>query len=285
MTTTTADVAGYAAAVRAALADLAPGDRDDLLADLDDHLAEVAEEADEPLEARLGPPRAYAAELRAAAGLPPAGPAPGPGRPSTLRRAADGTAAFLPELLPVWWVARGLLLAWAVARPVAGNAGVLLLALLLVPASVLLGLRTRADRGLRWAGYTASLAALVLAFLVAGVTTVESSSETYGRAPEVAVAPPPDLGTVTNLYPYAKDGTPLTDVQLFDQDGNPVRLEADLDPAGNPITRITRRTADGQDIENVYPQRQTVGVPTADGSTREQPVQPPTVRAPTLTPN
>ena len=62
----TADIAAYAAAIRAELAGLAPAERDTLLEDLEDHLAEVAAESGAPLAERLGPPAAYAAELVAA---------------------------------------------------------------------------------------------------------------------------------------------------------------------------------------------------------------------------
>lgn len=46
----TAEVAGYLAAVREELADLAPSERDDLLEDLAAHLTEVAAEDPTPLE-------------------------------------------------------------------------------------------------------------------------------------------------------------------------------------------------------------------------------------------
>jgi hypothetical protein len=126
------EVASYATAVRAACADLPGPDRELLLEDLEDHLAEVAAEAGGPLEERLGRPEAYAAELRASAGLP----APGAGtgrRRGRLRgsRAARGlaglgsavaghpaaraVAGFLPELRPAWWVLRGYLAVQAVA--------------------------------------------------------------------------------------------------------------------------------------------------------------------------
>ena len=119
------DVARYATAVRAAFADLPGPERELLLEDLEDHLEEVAAEAGGPLEERLGRPEAYAAELRAPAGLPPAGvAAAGRARPRLrdsrvarrLRRswhaavanpAAAPVAEFLPELRPAWWVLRG----------------------------------------------------------------------------------------------------------------------------------------------------------------------------------
>ncbi len=58
-------------AVRAALSDLPAPARDQLLADLEDHLAEVAAESEQSLTERLGAPEAYAAELRAAYGAAP----------------------------------------------------------------------------------------------------------------------------------------------------------------------------------------------------------------------
>jgi hypothetical protein len=85
--TASTGVADYLARVRAALADLPPRTRDELLEDLPDHLAEIAAEGDEPLESRLGPPQAYAAELRAAANLDTAG------RPATAQLAAALSAA------------------------------------------------------------------------------------------------------------------------------------------------------------------------------------------------
>ena len=127
-------VARYATAVRAAFADLPGPDRELLLEDLEDHLQEVAAEAGGPLSERLGRPEAYAAELRASAGLP--APDPGAHREggSWLRRtwgaqqlgrlwaavsthpAARATLDFLPELRPAWWVLRGYLAVQAVGR-------------------------------------------------------------------------------------------------------------------------------------------------------------------------
>jgi hypothetical protein len=62
-------VTEYAAAVRSALADLPAEQARDVLDGLDEHLAEVAAEGTVDLAAVLGPPGAYAQELRASAGL------------------------------------------------------------------------------------------------------------------------------------------------------------------------------------------------------------------------
>lgn len=36
-------------------------------------------------------------------------------------------------------------------------------------------------------------------------------------------------GDVSNIFPYAEDGTPLHNVRLYDQDGNPIMLEPGFD--------------------------------------------------------
>ena len=64
-----ANVNAYLAQLRAELADLAPDERDDLLAEVEASLLESAGE--EPLDAQFGPPAAFAADLRVSAGLPP----------------------------------------------------------------------------------------------------------------------------------------------------------------------------------------------------------------------
>lgn len=61
----------YLLRVEQQLDDLDPRLRPALVHDLHEHLTEVAAEPGASLEARLGPPEVYAAELRAAAGLPP----------------------------------------------------------------------------------------------------------------------------------------------------------------------------------------------------------------------
>jgi hypothetical protein len=124
-----AEIAQYAAAVGAALADLPERDRDDLLEDLPAHLAEVAEEVAAEggtLADRLGPPAAYAAELRATLGH--SAPLSRTARLSAFARRVRtrlqpldqrlgrvlGYATFseFARLLrPAWWILRGYLVA------------------------------------------------------------------------------------------------------------------------------------------------------------------------------
>ena len=108
------NVAEYLGALRTELADLAPEERDDLLSEVEPSLLEAAADDDEPIAARLGPAAAFAADLRASAGLPPA-PHGEPAAPRGLRASVlelsrhpvvAGAASVLRELAPVWWVAR-----------------------------------------------------------------------------------------------------------------------------------------------------------------------------------
>lgn len=256
MTATTGEqtaIERYLEAVRAELADLPDEERVDMLEDVEQHLVEVAAEGDEPLESRLGPPAEYAAELRAAAGLP--NRASDDDDPFAARLAAritrsrivrssqrlnaslQGTAAyrevegFVPQLRPAWWVLRGYLLArllgaatssqghrWAFIPEMWDSYVVGVIALLvLIPASVAWSRRSLVRPRLRWLTIPASVA-IVIAALTA-------DSGTY-RAPQRFDAPYSTVigpaGKIINIYPYASDGTPLKAVLLYDQDGRPI---------------------------------------------------------------
>src|SRR2546426_12743738 len=116
------DVATFAASVRAALSDLPSSQADVLLEDLENHLREIAAEAEGPLTERLGPPEQYAQELRTA--YRAAEVATGR-QHSVMRDVARAwvtgsewyrqVQAFLPELRPAWWVFRGYLAALILA--------------------------------------------------------------------------------------------------------------------------------------------------------------------------
>lgn len=158
-----AHVRGYAEAVRLHLADLGPEVTEDLTDGLEADLTEaIADTAPAPagrsdddvaldLAAHFGAPAAYAAELRAAAGLPPAGPPrrrPGmqaavahrwrlraerwaeQWRPLTSTPQWAAVTTFARDLRPVWWVARGWLVGSWLNALADGEA------LLLVPTTV-----------------------------------------------------------------------------------------------------------------------------------------------------
>ena len=255
----------YAAAVRAALADLPGSDRETLLEDLDEHLAEVAAEPGMSLEERLGSPEAYAAELRAAYGGGPRsrgrslfrervrerlhGRVTGAARRVHTRLLVlppyRQAAVFAPELRPAWWVLRGYAIALAVLAPISspglvpGDIAAWAFTLVVVWASVWLGRRGLA-RPSRWGRVLLFCANLVAAALVLGTmadvpsTSSRSVAFDYGPRPDahaqgmrVEMVSSPN-GGVYNIFPYAEDGTPLRNVRLYDQDGNPITMDPEM---------------------------------------------------------
>ncbi|WP_219463287.1 hypothetical protein [Nonomuraea rhizosphaerae] len=198
----------YAQAVREALA--GHPEREELLEDLDDHLAEIAAESDVPLEQRLGPPETYAEELLAAyeERSPRAR-----GRRSRLRESAGAWRArlleqevyrsltgFLAELRPGWWVLRGYVLGLFVLTMLTGPR-------LLVPddlfgwalvavavwASVWMGRRARGVLVVTVATALNLAGVLVLAVAVMGAEYSPDPDVAYAtaRAPVPALCPAP----------------------------------------------------------------------------------------------
>jgi hypothetical protein len=282
------DVASYTAAVRAALAHLPDAERESLLEDLENHLAEVASESDLLLQERLGKPEAYAAELRLAYGA-------GSDAASTRQRrlfrdrswalikTASSTQAYrelraiLPELRPGWWVLRAYLVVLVLAfflrdganlRPIPNpfsRLGLLqvLATLVAIVISVRLGRRGMpVSRGWRGAVLAVNVAIALLALPVlvsmgTGYTYAFSSS--YSSDPYFSAASAGYYPGFTNIYPYSKDGQPLRDVLLYDQDGRP------LVPGKTDIVTDVPNGADGLPIPNAYPlnQRDPNGDPIA----------------------
>ncbi|MEQ4716698.1 hypothetical protein [Nonomuraea sp. B19D2] len=252
----------YAQAVRDALA--GHPDREELLEDLDDHLAEIAAESDLPLEDRLGRPEVYAEELAAAYG----------DRPESRRKRRRSPRAwvlgahtrlmdqgpyrslvgFLPELRPGWWVLRGYLLAMLLLAAtsegglVPANITGWALVAAGVCASVWLG---RRRRGRLAAGLVAALNLVAALTLFAGMISASSYDSDQASVAMVApqqvwVDPASSNEGVYNIKPYAKDGTPLTDVYLYDQDGKP--LTTNPEDYGYTVDRSC-----GEPILNRYP--------------------------------
>ena len=273
-----AEVAEYAAAVRAALTDV-PADRcEELLEDLEDHLAEVAADGDAPLEFRLGSPRHYADELRAAAGLPAAPPAEDEqvGLTELLARLRSWAPvrqveAFLPELRPAWWVVR----AWAAVTAVdvvfvggtsfpvptlgLGPVGLLVTGAA-IAWSVRLGLQARAEG--REPGHRAALvnAGLGLLTLVALVGVAHGPGVATAEQVYVEDAQPDHLvhedGTpITNILPFSSTGEPLTGVLLYDQDGRPIDGLADATVDGAQVETVPDAPLQPG---NAYPQQRQV---------------------------
>ena len=274
-------VAAYVREVRAELADLPMDDVDDLTGGMDADLTELAAECGGDLAGRLGTPRLYAAELRAAAGLPERATGTGPRRGQLSRDVAHArawftvlteqhpglrsVAAFLVTLRPAWWVLRGYLAAWALWSLLGGMRGLrphgviqLTMALVAIVLSVQLGrgwLRQWAARRplLVLANTTAVVVALIASTSGATSGEVNYSTET-NPTPGVSL----NGQQVGNIYAYDSDGNRINGVRLFTQDGRPLNGDPGLvDVNGNPMGVV--RDSSGAPLLNVYP-RALVGV-------------------------
>lgn len=288
-------VARYAAAVRAAFADRPGPERELLLEDLEDHLQEVAAEAGGPLEERLGRPEAYAAELRASAGLPATGAGGRRGAGSWLETtwgaqqlgrlwravsthpAGRSVLDFLPELRPAWWVLRGYLAVQAVAVaasllfqgvglsfpvPALFDSRVLglIATVAAVAASVALGRRRQAASGrvrvLTLAGNAALAVFAVMMVLELGAN--EASGDLY--RPEYATSYSQPLSGLRS------DGREISNIFPFDADGKPLRNVYLVDQDGDPVVATHEENPllesqqlvdrDGNVVANRYPQVQ-----------------------------
>ncbi len=251
---TTAEIEDYYQRVRGFLADLDATVRDDLLEDLPDHLAEVAAEGTGSLTDRLGEPEAYAAELRAAAGLTGSSGVridrswvERGRRLSELLDQADvrlgrpigypRLTELLVALRPGWWVLRGWVVAqllcgthnrasWHGFVPSLGGNPALGFAVLLaaVAASIWLGRRARG-----WSVWPRRLLAAA-GVLIAGAGLVVLADNIGGTAYIYSYAQSGDrtsygpLDGVADVYGYDGSGNLVPGLRLFDQAGNPIQL-------------------------------------------------------------
>lgn len=287
----------FADAVRTHLADLPEPELDELMdgleADLTERLADSGE---------LGDPERYADELRQAAGLPARADAGATGKKrvrESLRESRinlvqrtrtfwDATPArratrdFVVSLRPVWWVLRGLVLAWLLVQGWFGS-GLLgfLLAVLIIVVSVQWG------RG-RWAPKTwlvvlrriASTVAVVLLLPALAFTWNSVASPNY-----VYIDDPFSYGLIQNgeqienIFAFDCTGRQLDGVQLFDQQGRPITtLNSELGPGAGPLTgwdeerqqniRYERHEMAGfAGMWNVFPLQEARANPDRDPST------------------
>lgn len=288
-TTIPTEISSFAARVRAQLADLPADELEELTEGLE---ADLAEAYEEDLARELPDPVAYAAELRAAAGLPlkedqRSGLAGGldslrQGASETwrdvdlaLRRSPVGRGVldFLSVLQPVWWVVRAWVALWLVSAFFGSEAGVLptapfswVVLLVLVTVSVQWGRGLWRAPRLRPLLVVGNVVAVV-ALLPVVVSAQSWESSTYEMAYVDSGDPAGislDGSSVTNIYPYDAQGRPLTGVQLFDQDGRALTpaLNAERDECANGCTDgiaadgtawAPATLETGQDVTNVYP--------------------------------
>ncbi|MBQ0993145.1 hypothetical protein [Micromonospora sp. H61] len=269
MTVAEQEITDYVARVRAALADLPPGQRDELTEDLADHLTEVAAEAEGTLVERLGEPETYAAELRAAAGA-----APGSGRNLDQRVASavarvrgrlrtmdtrlgpplgyETASDFLQLLRPGWWVLRGYLAAMLITVISTGGSfgllprfgGELLAGMIMLVGFVLASIWIGRSSGrlTRWPRSAVQVGSVVLVvFAFAALIQAEDRMRygDYGIDPTSVNGP---YDQVRDVFVYDSEGRLVENARLFDQNGNPIRLgypdcEGRVDEYGNPLLR------------------------------------------------
>lgn len=292
MSTTTIDVAGYAAAVRAALTGLGPEQVEDLTDGLEANLADaLADEGrgvvGQSAEEVFGPASEYAQELLVAAGLTGVLPtrrrrrfgelvdAPFLALARRARRLLDALRTrpgwpafeeFVLALRPVWWVLRAWVL-WQLIGVVAGDQERTLLPTSL-PEVALLGAlvigSVQWGRG-RWptrgAWHRVLLVVSAVAVLAA-VPTLAQASTPVVRTNWIDTSSGPSDGVVvdgapaTNLFVYDGDGNPVPAAQVYDQDGRPVRILANDYggyPSGGQWWAFAPATSAGEQRWNVYP--------------------------------
>lgn len=278
MTTSTVapEIAKFAAAVRDALADLPDEERDELTDGLE---ADLSESLAEDLRRTLPDPVAYAAELRAAAGLPMrvksrgtfAGLAQGWRDTRTdigvaIRRNPGLAAAmeFLGVLRPIWWVIRAWLATWLIASFFGSEQGYGFQDAWWVVFMAFAILSVQWGRGLWLAKGVPAL--VVIGNVVAAVSLVPvlAAANDWSHT-EVYSADQPLAGTaidseqVQNIFAYDAKGNLLQNVQLFDETGRPLDVGQDTmgpecnDGCSANILRLPRTLDNGKTVRNVFP--------------------------------
>jgi len=273
----------FADSVRTHLDDLPADEVDDILIGLTADLGDQAADAGEAFE--LGDPAAYAAELRAAAGLPERSDAVK--RESVrervsrrlgyiaagMRRSAFG--AWLLDLLvalrPVWWVLRGValyvLIANFVLRGDARDWDPFRVAILL--ALVVLSAQWGRDKWLprnalrHMRTLVSVIAVLALPFALSSVLVprVEYVDGGYYEQPGLVL----DGTQVGNIFAYDENGDLIESVQLYTDKGTPLNLYGagveDIPEDGwygyvqdeDGRVRVPFKDARGSEVWNIYP--------------------------------
>ncbi|MBK7723281.1 MAG: hypothetical protein IPI32_13950 [Austwickia sp.] len=275
-----AQVAGYVSAVRTALTDLSPDDLDDLTAGMAADLTEMVRERGGALTDHLGDPRAYAAELRAAAGLPGAdGSAPVWETWSQRLRqrwdrireekpVVEALTGYLVTLRPGWWLLRGLAVAFLIGDLILGDFRLgsgrttnLPLALAAMGVSVWIGLRWSRPRPRWWSRWLNGALAMVAAVCVINVWS--SVDDRFSSVPVEVVSRDPNVLDTANLYVYDAAGHRVDSARIFTAEGQPVAVSQPFMPwiGANPDTdpepkpELRRKDTFGADVEGVYPRR------------------------------
>jgi len=241
-------------------------------------------------------------------------PAVTPERPTSATCTAPAGRAvrrLLCELRPAWWVLRGYLVVVVpclhggdyaenlpVPAPLHSHALGVLLVLAAVTASVMLG-RRKLPRVVGVAVAAAGVLLVLASAAAAHSVSEDLRGQVHAAAwpepvPEQALGEYPLLsryGPVTDVFPYAADGTPLDGVLLYDQDGRPLQVGFQEWWADN-CARVLKQplAADGVPVPNSFPQSYVLDPAGVDlgrtiprpADTCEADVPPPAVPLPTF---
>jgi hypothetical protein len=264
-------VQSFTDSVRAALKDLPQDEIDELTDGLEASLADRLDDQG----GELGDPAAYAADLRAAAGLPSRGnPIHGSAGSILSQAVMDAAAAFrelyghpavrkigafLVSLRPLWWLFRAFVL-YVVLTAIFGLFAQVNMATFCIGAGAFI-VSVQFGRGKwlprRW--MKRALMVVNVLMVIAVPIVILAASELFGQQYDTAYAAgasdesTSQLGLyydgrqVTNILPYDASGHALSDVQLFDQNGKPLYTVADP------------RAATSDDIPDLVPNKNVVG--------------------------
>jgi hypothetical protein len=297
--------ATYLARVAEGLHDLADEEREEMLQDLEAHLAELE---DEEIDRVLGTPEEFVEEFRISAGLdsPPATAAPG--RVQRWRAALDQRSVWLSDLIdwpairPTWVWIRGWLVvcAWSLLIeyegferfpiPSIGMSASVGLAIVILATwlSLWLDKEHRGPRAIGSVVFSVVGAFALLGLLLNPMPTYSQLAHDLGQVTYVEQLTAPDGNAISNVYAFDMDGNPV-EVLLVDQDGRPlltfpgyVYEEAGLSGGGTTYwdggTVTFPSDQYGRIIPNVYPLELTV----YDEYGELTPMSPPSLGVPTV---
>jgi len=295
--------ARYLEQVRDQLSDLPEEEREEIVQDLEAHLAELD---DGRIEAELGDPVAFAAEFRSSAGLDEPTPLPRWDAVRRLRDRLDDEAQRLARFThwstvrPVWIWGRGWLVicAWALANtgqifrrfpvPAIGSSSLTGLILVVMATALSIWLDQGPEVPLRRLGSMtfSFIAGWALVGTLLNPIYIDTEEVDYQYFDRLTTA---EGNSVTNIYAYDLEGNPV-EVLLFDSEGRPlltlptyVYEDAEFSPEnatydfGEGGVRFERDIY-GQIIPNLYP----LDLSVYDGAGGLNPMPPPSLGFPSL---
>ena len=272
--------ARYLEQVRDQLSDLPEEERDEIVQDLEAHLAELE---DTRIEAELGDPEAFASEFRSSAGLDkPTHRTTWDAVPRAWNRVVThaerlGQLVHWPTIRPVWIWTRGWLVICAFAQlntgqifrrfpvPAIGSSSLTGLILVVMATALSIWLDQRPEVPIRRLGsVTFSFVAgwaLVGTLLNPVYMDTGETDDPFQYFDRLTTA---EGNSINNVYAYDMDGNPV-EVLLFDSEGRPlltlpayVYEEAEFNPGAPEIQYDSgavrfERDSFGRIIPNLYP--------------------------------